>query len=91
MFLVVSYDVVDDQKRKKLADVLKDYGRRVQYSVFECDLEKMHIEQMIKEASAFIDKDQDSLRIYFLCNECLGKIETFGEHSRFGTGKTVVI
>jgi len=91
MFLVVSYDVVDDQKRRKLAEILKDYGRRVQYSVFECNLEKKYIEQMIKEASVFIDENQDSLRIYRLCNECVEKVETFGNQNRFDTEKSIVI
>lgn len=91
MFLVVSYDVTDDQKRKKLAEVLKDYGRRVQFSVFECDLEKKHIDKMVKEASAFIDGEGDSLRIYRLCNECAEKIEVFGNQNRFDSQKSVVV
>ncbi|RJP64442.1 MAG: CRISPR-associated endonuclease Cas2, partial [Candidatus Abyssobacteria bacterium SURF_17] len=32
----VSYDVSNNKKRSKIADILKDYGHRVQYSVFEC-------------------------------------------------------
>jgi len=91
MHLVISYDVVDDQKRKKLADILKDYGRRVQYSVFECDLENRYIKQMIREASAYIDEREDSLRIYRLCHECLRKIEVLGNQNRFETPKPVVI
>lgn len=35
---VISYDIVDDRKRTKTVDTLKDYGRRVQKSVFECCL-----------------------------------------------------
>src|SRR5690606_2556717 len=36
---VVCYDVVDDRMRNRIFKLLKDYGRRVQYSVFEveCD------------------------------------------------------
>jgi CRISPR-associated protein Cas2 len=32
---VVCYDVVDDRRRNRIFKLLKDYGRRVQYSVFE--------------------------------------------------------
>ncbi|MDG7000966.1 MAG: CRISPR-associated endonuclease Cas2, partial [Nitrososphaerota archaeon] len=32
---VVSYDITDNRKRKKIADILDEYGRRVQYSVYE--------------------------------------------------------
>ena len=35
MFLyVISYDIPDDKRRKKIADLLEGYGQRVQYSVF---------------------------------------------------------
>jgi len=37
---VVSYDIVDDKRRTKLAKKLCDFGKRVQYSVFECDLDE---------------------------------------------------
>ncbi|MBW1990880.1 MAG: CRISPR-associated endonuclease Cas2, partial [Deltaproteobacteria bacterium] len=39
MFWVVSYDIVDDRRRLRLAKLLTDYGHRVQKSVFECDLD----------------------------------------------------
>ena len=91
MFLVISYDIVDDQKRKKLADLLKDYGCRVQYSVFEFDLEKKFIDQMIKEASAIIDSNEDSLRVYCLCEECARKVMAIGNKNTFDTGNSIVI
>ena len=34
MLTVVSYDVRDDRRRTRLAHALKDFGERVQYSVF---------------------------------------------------------
>src|SRR6185436_13646804 len=35
MLILVSYDIPDDRRRTKLANALKDFGERVQYSVFE--------------------------------------------------------
>ena len=40
MLIVVSYDVPDDRRRTRLAHILKDFGERVQYSVFECRLDE---------------------------------------------------
>ena len=37
-FYLVSYDVKDDRRRARIAKVLLDYGDRVQYSVFCCQL-----------------------------------------------------
>ena len=39
MRIVVSYDVSDDRRRRKVAKIMEGYGYRVQYSVFECDLD----------------------------------------------------
>jgi CRISPR-associated protein Cas2 len=40
MLILVSYDVPDDRRRTRLAHALKDFGERVQYSVFECRLDE---------------------------------------------------
>ena len=39
MRMVISYDVSDDRRRRKVATMLEGCGFRVQYSVFECDLD----------------------------------------------------
>ena len=78
MLIVVSYDIVDDKKRNQLAKKLLNFGKRVQYSVFECDLNKQQIEQMKKQTLKFVNPDEDSLRIYKLCEHCIGQIESFG-------------
>jgi CRISPR-associated protein Cas2 len=35
---VITYDIADDARRNDVADALLSYGRRIQYSVFECAL-----------------------------------------------------
>ena len=37
MLYLISYDVTDDARRRHVMEALKDFGRRVQYSVFECN------------------------------------------------------
>jgi len=46
MFYLVSYDIPDDKRRTKLAKTIKDFGDRVQYSVFECLLDKSLLDKM---------------------------------------------
>ena len=41
-----SYDIPDDKRRTKLAKTIKDFGDSVQYSVFECLLDKSHLDKM---------------------------------------------
>ena len=78
MLIIVSYDIVETKMRTKLAKALLNYGKRVQYSVFECELEAAKIEEMKQRILEFVDLEQDSLRIYRLCQTCNRQIESFG-------------
>ena len=44
MRTLVSYDISDDKRRRKVCKILEGYGYRVQYSVFECDLDDKKIQ-----------------------------------------------
>jgi len=78
MFILVSYDIIDDRRRNKVANVLKNYGERVQYSVFECILEKDRVEKLIETVNKLINKQEDSVRIYQICDACLRKTRVCG-------------
>ncbi len=78
MLVIVSYDIVETKKRTKLAKKLLNYGIRVQYSVFECQLDAEKIEKMKKEVLKFVNLEKDSLRIYELCQRCAIRIQSFG-------------
>lgn len=81
--VVVSYDVstVDPEgagRLRRVAKVCKDYGQRVQFSVFECVVDPARWtffrEKLIKE----IDPEHDSLRFYFLGANWRRRIEQVG-------------
>jgi CRISPR-associated protein Cas2 len=78
MLIVVSYDVRSDRRRTRLAHVLKDFGRRVQYSVFDCRLEAEALESLRHKVEKLIDPLEDSVRVYRLCLECDRQIEIQG-------------
>ena len=78
MLTIVSYDIIDNKQRTKLAKKLLDFGMRVQYSVFECNLTNKQIEEMKRQALKFVDPEKDSFRIYRLCDQCIKRIESFG-------------
>ena len=61
---VISYDIPDDRRRLRVAKLLKSYGERVQYSVFECWLEAREVVWLAKELGKRIDANDDSVRIY---------------------------
>lgn len=78
MFLVVSYDIVDDRRRLRLAKVLTNYGHRVQKSVFECELDNGRYLALKKKVDRLIDHEEDSVRYYSICGRCRRNIEVSG-------------
>ena len=78
MFYSICYDISDDRRRTKISKILKDYGERVQYSVFEANLEPDQLERLMKRAAKVLNEDEDSLRLYPLCAVCQGKVEILG-------------
>ena len=79
MLYLVSYDIPDDRRRTKLAKALKDFGDRVQYSVFECLLDKELLEKMTARIRRIILDTEDSVRIYSLCAGCEKAIVLIGQ------------
>jgi len=78
MFLVVTYDIVDDRKRTRVAKTLSNYGNRVQKSVFECQIDDRQYLKMKERIEKEIDMEEDSVRYYFLCARCAGNIQISG-------------
>ena len=76
--VVISYDISDDRKRIKVANVLEDYGKRVQYSVFECQVDAKTLEKLIAQLEPFVE-GSDSIRIYQICEACLKKVVLLGK------------
>jgi CRISPR-associated protein Cas2 len=83
MFVVVSYDVANVEaggarRLRRVAKACKDYGQRVQYSVFECIIDPAQWtvlrDRLIKE----IDLKEDSLRFYFLGSNWRRRVEHIG-------------
>ncbi|HEY9729045.1 MAG TPA: CRISPR-associated endonuclease Cas2 [Chroococcales cyanobacterium] len=78
MYVVVSYDIPEDKRRTKVHSILKSYGQWMQYSVFECSLSQSQYAKLRSRLSKLIKPDTDSIRFYFLCGCCQGKVERIG-------------
>ena len=71
MFVLVSYDVaLDDEtgarRLRRVAKACKDYGQRVQYSVFECIVDPAQWAVLKQRLVKEINEEKDSLRFYYL-------------------------
>jgi len=83
MFVIVSYDVAtsDDggQRRlRRVARACKDYGQRVQYSVFECIVDPAQWTMLKDRLISEIDPEKDSLRFYYLGANWRNRVEHVG-------------
>ncbi len=77
---LITYDVetttTEGQRRlTKVAKCCKNYGQRVQNSVFECLLTEKDLITLRSALSSIINKETDSIRIYRLGNYYKTKIE----------------
>ena len=79
MLVIVSYDIEDDKTRTRLARELRNFGPRVQKSVFEGDITHEELNVLQTCLSNVQLKSGDSIRLYRLCGECIKKIELFGQ------------
>lgn len=78
MLHVIAYDITDDARRSGVARILLDYGERIQYSVFEADLDAASLSELVSRVSRMLDVEEDRLKIYRLCGACVGAIQNLG-------------
>lgn len=96
MLVLITYDVntecKDGSRRlRRIAKICKNYGQRVQKSVFECLVDPAlwvtFSKQLIKE----IDLEVDSLRFYFLGKEWKRRVEHFGRNESYDPEGPLII
>ncbi|MBI4690176.1 MAG: CRISPR-associated endonuclease Cas2 [Nitrospirae bacterium] len=83
MFVIVSYDVRTSEeggqrRLRRVARVCKDFGQRVQYSVFECIVDPAQWAKLKDRLISEIDPEKDSLRFYYLGSNYKHRVEHVG-------------
>ena len=83
MLVLISYDVstVDEGgagRLRRVAKTCKNYGQRVQYSIFECIVDPAQWTALRQELIDEINPDVDSLRFYFLGSNWKRRVEHVG-------------
>jgi CRISPR-associated protein Cas2 len=83
MLILVAYDVSTEtpagrRRLRRVARVCKDYGQRVQKSVFECKVNRTTYELLEKRLLDEIDRQEDNLRLHQLSEPLEEHIKEFG-------------
>ena len=94
--VLVSYDVSfenpDGRHRlRKIAKVCKNYGQRVQYSVFECVVDPAQWTKLKNKLEHLIDEETDSLRYYYLGSNYKRKVEHIGAKASFDVDAPLIL
>lgn len=63
---IVSYDITDDGRRGDVAACLESYGRRIQYSVFECALSDIARARLMTRLQGLINHQEDQVLFFDL-------------------------
>ena len=87
MLVVIAYDVSTESKEgrrrlRRVAQTCKNYGQRVQKSLFECLVRDSDWKKLRHSLLQEFSEREDSLRFYFLDEVARGRTE------HHGTGKT---
>jgi CRISPR-associated protein Cas2 len=78
---IVSYDFEDTRRRTKFSNLLKKYGRRLQYSVFEIKNSQRVLDNIQKEIDMKYKPyftQNDSIVIIYVCEACKAKVKRYG-------------
>lgn len=78
MIWVVAYDIPDDKRRRKVQKILEGFGRSVQYSVFECDLNPDKLARLERRLRLVIADGEDNIRLYPLNKADLKRVRLLG-------------
>jgi CRISPR-associated protein Cas2 len=96
MLVVVSYDVstVDEGGTRRLARVAKackNFGQRVQFSVFECSIDPAQWAALRNTLIKEINPETDSLRFYFLGANWRNRVEHVGAKKGYDPDDPLVV
>ncbi|HEX7377791.1 MAG TPA: CRISPR-associated endonuclease Cas2 [Pirellulales bacterium] len=96
MNVLVTYDVqtttpAGRRRLRRVAQVCLDFGQRVQYSVFECNVGETELVRLRGRLLDEIDAAEDSLRLYRLVGNFQEVVESYGKDRRIDFDGPLVI
>lgn len=75
---LIMYDISHPRRLAKVSKILLDYGIRVQCSIFEARIYPSELTQMLTRIKKVLKQDEDSFKVFHLCEKCSAKRQAFG-------------
>jgi CRISPR-associated protein Cas2 len=70
---LIAYDIHDSKRWRKVYELIRGYGERLQLSVFRCLLDDRQREKLRWEVTQQLAAE-DSLLVLGLCNSCVDRV-----------------
>ena len=96
MMVLISYDVsttspAGKKRLRKVAKECQNHAQRVQNSVFEADLDYSSFLKLKEKLMDLIDKEEDSLRFYYLGINWERRVEHIGAKKTYNPEGVIII
>jgi CRISPR-associated protein Cas2 len=96
MLVLVTYDVSTvtaggARRLRRVAKACQDFGQRVQFSVFEIEVDSVQWTRLRARLEGLIDEKTDSLRFYFLGANWERRIEHVGAKPSVDLGGSLIV
>lgn len=96
MLVLVTYDVHSSEeggarRLRAISNACRDYGQRVQYSVFEIEVDPAQWTRLKARLEGLIKLEKDSLRYYYLGSNWKRRVEHVGAKPAADLGGPLII
>jgi CRISPR-associated protein Cas2 len=96
LLVLVTYDVSTIEaggkaRLRSVAKACRDFGQRVQFSVFEIEADPAQWTRLKARLESIIDPEHDSLRYYHLGSNWRQKVEHVGAKPAVDLGGTLIV
>lgn len=96
MNILIAYDVSTEtaagrKRLRKVALACQDFGQRVQKSVFECSVNEMQYEEVMRRLLEIIEEKEDSLRVYRLVEPKEKYVQVYGVNTAVDFDEPLVL
>lgn len=96
MMVLVTYDVRTSdaggaRRLRRVAKACRDFGQRVQFSVFEIEVDPAQWTALKARLEAIIDREADSLRYYNLGANWQRRVEHVGAKPSLDLGGALIV
>ncbi|GAA1843803.1 hypothetical protein GCM10009836_23950 [Pseudonocardia ailaonensis] len=88
---LIAYDIADPKRLRRVCKTMEEYGERLQYSVFICDLSRSELVHARQQFESEMNMGQDSVVIVDLGDVTSARFTFVGQHRPLPTTDSRIV